>query len=691
MSKPRQVGTSLRTAPASAAPPCREADAAALAAAEAEANSLSLLHELQVHQEELAQQNESLQETRDQLSASLSRYVELYETAPVGMLTLDRQTTVLQANRRSREMLGLDASIGSKMIAHLNAESQGLLWRAMAVATPASPGASLVLSSRDGLRSFEAEIGVGAAAGDNVALVLTDISNRVRAEAKLARMREMLELSNRAARIGHWSFDLEPNRWTWSSMAHEILPIPSDLAGDFEAGLVLIKAGDSRERLRAAFAAALRRGEPFDLDLQVLRADGSERWVRALGKVDSVQGREPRLYGTLQDIDDRVQAERIRVERAEAANRGKSAFLANVSHELRTPLSAVLGFSELLARDEAVLGSEMASQQLGYIADAGKHLLALVDNLLDLARVEAGELKLLLEPVEIGPLLAECLMLISRLAEGRRISLPCSDVAAGLVVLADRTRLRQVLLNLLSNAVKYNREGGSIAVALTCQGAELSIAISDNGSGLLPEQLATLFQPFNRLGAEASQTEGTGLGLVITRQLVEAMGGRLAARSSAGLGSVFTVCLPVAPGTGVPVGAEVATGTDQHNDVMLPLLRVLYVEDNRVLAEMMRQFFRRMDGVELEIAGDGEAGIQAARRRRPDLLLLDINLPRLNGFEVLALVRADPDLASVRCVAVSAIAMDSDVERALSAGFDDYITKPFSLGTIRQLVDKLRD
>jgi len=333
----------------------------------------------------------------------------------------------------------------------------------------------------------------------------------------------------------------------------------------------------------------------------------------------------------------------------------------------------------------------MASQQLGYIADAGKHLLALVDNLLDLARVEAGELKLLLEPVEIGPLLAECLMLISRLAEGRRISLPCSDVAAGLVVLADRTRLRQVLLNLLSNAVKYNREGGSIAVALTCQGAELSIAISDNGSGLLPEQLATLFQPFNRLGAEASQTEGTGLGLVITRQLVEAMGGRLAARSSAGLGSVFTVCLPVAPGTGVPVGAEVATGTDQHNDVMLPLLRVLYVEDNRVLAEMMRQFFRRMDGVELEIAGDGQAGIQAARRRRPDLLLLDINLPRLNGFEVLALVRADPDLASVRCVAVSAIAMDSDVERALSAGFDDYITKPFSLGTIRQLVDKLRD
>ena len=662
--------------------------------AAAEDRARRLLHELQVHQEELAQQNESLQETQDELAHSLQRYVDLYETAPVGMLTLDRQARVLEANCCSREMLGLDALIDSKMMVYLNAESQGLLWRAMAVtgATPASPDTSLVLSSRDGQRSFDVVIGACAAGSDNVALVLTDISARVRAEAKLARTREILDLTNQAARIGHWSFDLELQRWTWSSVAQEILPIPSDWAGDYEANLVFIKAGDSRERLRAAFAAALRRGEPFDIDVQILKADGSERWVRAFGRVDSVQGRVRRLYGTLQDIEERVQAERARVERAESANRGKLAFLANVSHELRTPLSAVLGFLELLARDEAVQGSETASQQLGHIVGASKHLLALVDNVLDLARVEAGELKLLLEPVAIEPLLAECLMFISRLAEGRRISLPRSDAAVGLCALADFTRLRQVLLNLLSNAVKYNREGGSIAVELTCHGAELSIAISDTGAGLLPEQVAALFQPFNRLGAEGSLIEGTGLGLVITRQLVEAMGGRLAARSTAGQGSVFTVCLPVAAGVAVPVVAEVvAVETSQRAALMLPLLRVLYVEDNRVLAEMMRQFFRRIDGVELEIAGDGEAGIQAVRLRRPDLLLLDINMPRLNGFEVLALVRADPDLASVRCVAVSAIAMDGDVERALTAGFFDYVTKPFSMGRIRQLVDKLRD
>jgi CheY-like chemotaxis protein/anti-sigma regulatory factor (Ser/Thr protein kinase) len=353
-------------------------------------------------------------------------------------------------------------------------------------------------------------------------------------------------------------------------------------------------------------------------------------------------------------------------------------------------LSAVLGFSELLARDESVQSSAAAQRQLGHIAEAGKHLLSMIDTVLDLERVEAGELKLVSEAVEVGSLLADCLMLISPLAACRQISLSDGDAGTGFCVVADRTRLRQVLLNLLSNAVKYNREGGSIAVDMARQGQDVSIAISDTGMGLKPEQLAELFHPFNRLGAEASQTEGTGLGLVISRQLVEAMGGRIAVRSVVGQGSVFTVCLPVALGLAVLAADQtLAAESADCGAAGLPL-RVLYVEDNRLLAEMMRLFFRRIDGVQFELATDGEAGLAAARALHPDLLLVDINLPRLNGFELLAQLRADAGLASIPCVAVSANAMDTEVARALSAGFFDYITKPFSFNRITQLVDKLR-
>jgi signal transduction histidine kinase len=658
--------------------------------AAAEDRARRLLHELQVHQEELAQQNESLQETQDELAHSLQRYVDLYETAPVGLLTLDRQAEVLEANRCSRDLLGMEALVGSKLLDHLAPESQSLLWRAIAMPASASPGASLVLLTADRQRSFNAEISVSKADGDKLSMVLTDISARLRAEAKLERTRGILELTNQAARIGHWSFELEQQRWTWSSVAHEILPIPADQAGDFEANLAFIKAGESRERIRVAFAAALTRGESFDIDLQILSPDGGERWVRVFGRVDSVQGRVRRLYGTLQDIDDRVQAERTRLDRIELASRSKSVFLASMSHELRTPLSAVLGFSELLARDEAVQASVVATRQLGHIADAGKHLLAMIDKVLDLARVEAGELNLVREVVAVGPLLAECLTLIAPLAAGRQVSLACRDAGEEFCVFADRTRLRQVLINLLSNAVKYNREGGSIAVDMVCREQELSVAISDTGMGLLPEQLAELFQPFNRLGAECSQTEGTGLGLVISRQLVEAMGGQIVARSLVGQGSVFTVCLPIAEGLAMPVLDQVLAVESTGGGAAVLQLRVLYVEDNRLLAEMMRQFFRRIDGAQLEVATDGEAGLAAARALRPDLLLLDINLPRLNGLELLAQLRADPELASIPCVAVSANAMDTEVARALAAGFFDYIIKPFPFDRIAQLVAKLR-
>jgi len=657
--------------------------------AQSEDRAAHLLHELQVHQAELAQQNESLQEVRDELARSLQRYVDLYETAPVGLLTIDRQSMVLEANRHGRDLLGIAAPTGTDLLSHLAPESQGLLWQAIA-AHPATRSPSLAVLTVDRLRTLSVELGASATMGGQLTLVLTDISARSIAEAKLKRTHEMLELSNQAARIGHWANDIELGRWSSSAMAREIHQSKVGFPYTFTSVLELYKAGESRDRLRAAFEAAIHRCEPFELDLQIVRSDGEERWVRVIGRVDSVQGRVRWLYGTLQDIDDRVRAEAHRLDRVELASRSKSAFLSRMSHELRTPLSAVLGFSELLARDESVQSSAAAQRQLGHIAEAGKHLLSMIDTVLDLERVEAGELKLVSEAVEVGSLLADCLMLISPLAACRQISLSDGDAGTGFCVVADRTRLRQVLLNLLSNAVKYNREGGSIAVDMARQGQDVSIAISDTGMGLKPEQLAELFHPFNRLGAEASQTEGTGLGLVISRQLVEAMGGRIAVRSVVGQGSVFTVCLPVALGLAVLAADQMLVAESADCGAAGLPLRVLYVEDNRLLAEMMRLFFRRIDGVQFELATDGEAGLAAARALHPDLLLVDINLPRLNGFELLAQLRADAGLASIPCVAVSANAMDTEVARALSAGFFDYITKPFSFNRITQLVDKLR-
>jgi signal transduction histidine kinase/ActR/RegA family two-component response regulator len=376
------------------------------------------------------------------------------------------------------------------------------------------------------------------------------------------------------------------------------------------------------------------------------------------------------------------------IEEARSANQAKSAFLSSMSHELRTPLNAILGFAQILASDSLPATLEQKKEFAGHILKSGRHLLTLINEVLDMARVESGTVSLAMEPVPLADALAECQDMISPLAAGRGIDVQFPD-AGGALVLADRTRLRQVLLNLLSNAVKYNREGG--AVVLECgQGApgRLRLSVRDTGLGLRPDQLDALFQPFNRLGQENGPQEGTGIGLVLTRRLVELMNGTIGVSSSPGVGSVFWIELqaaaPLASSRPGPIPAleparATAASTAQH--------LLLYVEDNPANLKLVEEIVRFRPDLRLLAAPDGQLGLSMARTHLPDLVLMDLNLPGMSGMDVLRELRRDPRTAAIPVIALTANAMPRDIERGLAAGFVRYLAKPVDVEGLVAAID----
>ncbi len=380
---------------------------------------------------------------------------------------------------------------------------------------------------------------------------------------------------------------------------------------------------------------------------------------------------------------------------AEAASRGKSEFLARMSHDLRTPLNAVLGFSQLLELDPTVGASPTALQKVRQVRAAGQHLLAMIDDLLDLGSIESGGLRMAIESVDVGVLLAECVSLTESLAAGRGVMMRCHCAADGVRATADRLRLRQALANLLSNAIKYNRRDGLVEVAVSDEGDRVLIEVRDTGPGMTEEQLAGLFQPFNRVGAERGNVEGTGLGLVIARQLVDAMGGQIAVRSAPGQGSTFAVRLRRDTGgnTGGETGRDTAAHPPPAAQLPLPatgapLRRLLYIEDNPVNTILMQELLALRSDVELAVAADGTSGLALAQRLHPDLLLVDIDLPDIGGLEVVQRLRADPLTARLRCVAVSAYALEDFERQARAAGCVGYLAKPFSVTRLYEEIDR---
>ncbi|WP_332853770.1 MASE4 domain-containing protein [Duganella sp. S19_KUP01_CR8] len=384
----------------------------------------------------------------------------------------------------------------------------------------------------------------------------------------------------------------------------------------------------------------------------------------------------------LADIGERKQfvAELRRAQiNAEQANQAKSTFLANMSHELRTPLNAILGFAQILAADKMPVTPEKRREFIQHILKAGKHLLVLINEVLDLAKVESGTLSLSVEAVELDEIMTSCQQMIGPLADKRDLRLRFV-LDPGMHVQADHTRLKQVLLNLLSNAVKYNRKGGLVSVTCVALSPERTrIAIQDGGEGLTQAQLAQLFQPFNRLGREASSEEGTGIGLVMTRRLVEMMGGTIGVSSTVGVGSVFWIELKAAAALRVATGFSQVMPVDLQASAGAGQRSLLYVEDNPANLLLVRELIGFRGDLKLLTASEASTGLRLAREQQPDVILMDINLPGMSGNKAMRLLSADPATQDIPVIALSANAMSHDVARSRQEGFMCYLTKPLNL------------
>jgi PAS domain S-box-containing protein len=447
-----------------------------------------------------------------------------------------------------------------------------------------------------------------------------------------------------------------------------------------------------RETVRRQMEDFLATGEGSTLnrliEMTALRQDGSEFPVE-LSISPIKTGEVVTFCAFITNITERKKGEAAlkAKQEAETANKAKSEFLSRMSHELRTPLNAILGFGQLLERHNP---TEIQRTRVDHITTAGRHLLKLINEVLDISRIESGTLQLSLEPVSIADVLKEALDLMRPLATERLIELSASScVDANSFVLADRQRLIQVLLNLIGNAVKYTPQKGKATVSYSSRPNDmLRVAVHDTGPGIAAEKLARLFTPFDRLGAEQSSVEGTGLGLALSQRLIEAMNGSVGVESTVGEGSTFWLELPcVAP----PLACASAPGSHTAKPQTTSSCgkrTLLYIEDNLSNLTLVREVFAEQPDIELVSAMQGQFGLDLARKHLPDLILLDVHLPDLPGSEVLTELRRDETTRDIPVVVISADATARQIDRLMAAGAHAYLTKPLDITALSQVVEE---
>ncbi len=528
--------------------------------------------------------------------------------------------------------------------------------------------------------------------------VTIDVTERERALAALRAATERSAMATRAAGIGIWEWDSDTGDSRWDDEMFVLrgrTPRANGPTLDEMAEFVHV---DDRHYVNDQIHSARIEDRPAYYEFRVIWPDASVHWIASRSlPVRDERGRTVMRLGVNWDVTEARAAAAARQERALVLreSQAKSELLARMSHELRTPMNAVLGFTQLLLTDDAMAqgsGTGTGSQpidrrvasierevtrraRLEHIRSAGEHLLTLINDVLELSRLDgagAAQRDVSLQPVQLAPVIAQTLPLVERLAQQHGVAVHA--LPSPLWVRADATRLKQVLVNLLTNAIKYNRPGGTVRLDVMTDAGRVLLRVSDDGIGMTSAQQHLAFEPFNRAGAERDGVEGTGIGLTIVKALVERMGGRIAVTSTPGIGSTFEVCLDAAAAAG---------------PLALPTRRLLYVEDNEVNVLIVSELVRRRGDIEFVSVPDGASGVARAAQLLPGLVLVDMQLPDIDGLEVLARLRADPLTAGLRVIALSANAIPADIQRALDAGFDDYWTKPLDFAIFNAAIERV--
>jgi len=539
-------------------------------------------------------------------------------------------------------------------------------------------------------------------ASGGLSVYFRDVTDSMRIEELLRASEERQRLALDAAELGMWHVDPATRITRTDARFRAIFGTTEEWTDYLQ--LFAVMHPDDLPMVQEAVAAATRLEDPvpYAIEYRIAHPDGSLRWVFAKGR-SSIAGTGPTsrvmsFDGTVADITSRkaVEADLIAaLAAAEDANQAKSDFLSRMSHELRSPLNAVLGFAQLL-QSGTPPPTERQEESVDEILKAGWYLLGLIDEILDLSLIESGRLSCVLEPVPLAEVLADCLALVEGQAAARGIRLSLAQLDDACIVIVDRTRLKQVFINLLGNAIKYNRQGGTVQLHFEAVGpGRICIRIEDSGGGLSPGQLDHIFQLFERLGQEAGAIAGTGIGLALSKRLVELMGGRIGVHSVVGQGSVFWVELdaPGAPTSAPASSAETTAARPRVAAAPGPAAArrrpstVLCVEDNRANQLLVQRLLARRSDVRLLLAGDGQHGVQLARAMQPDVVLMDINLPDMSGLEAMERLAADAATARIPVIAVSALAMRHDIDKGLQAGFFRYLSKPIKIDELTEALD----
>jgi len=518
--------------------------------------------------------------------------------------------------------------------------------------------------------------------------ISNDVTQLLRIQSDLINNEQRLRIAQEYANIGTWDLDTRTMELLWSDRMGPLFGHTNgELEITYENFLQSVHPED-RQKVADAIRTCIETGAMFQVSHRTIWPDGSIHWLFENGNVTRDDRGQPlRMLGLVQDITERKAAEQELIlsrEEAQRANQAKSEFLSSMSHELRTPLNAILGFAQLLGIDQRLDASQL--DYANEIINAGRHLLDLINEVLDLSKIETGHLDLVMEQVSCPGLLEECLSLVEPLATSRGIGLEVGTPTE-FTVQADRVRLKQVLVNLLSNAIKYNKPQGKVHVSCTEGEEMIRVSISDTGPGIPEAKLRELFLPFNRLGAENSEIEGTGIGLSISKRLIELMGGRIGVVSKVNLGSLFWIDIPKAePEIGVwgksSLPAAAVLPTDE------PRQTVLYIEDNPANLRLVGSILGMRKHIRLLSAHNAALGLDLAKIHRPDLILLDLNMADMDGYEFLNILRSRDWGKDIPVIAVTAHAMSYDIERGKAAGLAAYLTKPLDVPAFLSTLDE---